>query len=89
MDEFVKSVVEHMLGTGGKPETVEPQQNINEQTIYRPNYQRNKRGVQPIQQSVFYCVDTEPENKEWLGTEETSNSLEEDLRWMRLHAKEV
>ena len=93
MDEFVKSVVEHIIGTGRETESIQTQnqENTHNKTIYRPNYQRNKRelGVQPRQQGAFYCVDTEPESKVKFGTAQGTDMLEEDLRWIRLHAKEV
>lgn len=91
MDEFVKSVVEHIIGTDREtdPIQVQSQKNTQNQTIYRPNYQRNKRGAQFNQQSAFYCVDTEPESKVKFGAAESTDMLEEDLRWIRLHAKEV
>lgn len=93
MDEFVKSVVEHILGTDGQTEMPQTQNTLNtqKQTIYRPNYQRNKNEAQVriTSSNVFYCVDTEPGGKPACEVVKTTDQLEEDLRWIRLQAKEV
>ena len=57
MDDFVKSVIAHILG--GESEPAEPgMHSAQTQTaeIYRPNYQRTKNNAQ----GRFVCIDTEP-----------------------------
>lgn len=85
MDEFVKSVVECILGKEKDAETIQ----IQNQNIYRPNYQRSKRGEQSNKHNFFYCIDIEPESKVKFETTESTDMLEEDLRWIRLNAREV
>lgn len=91
MDEFVKSVVEHIIGTGeeskhytsgqqGEETQPEHPSGIQNQEIYRPNYQRNKK--------MFYCVETQPEIEIKFNQKQYRETLEEDLRWLRLQAKE-
>ncbi len=85
MDEFVKSVVAHIVG--GERDEEQPIQ-AQQQTLYRPNYQRNRKGGGCVRNDAFYCVDIEPENQMRFEKIQKNNMLEEDLRWIRLNAKE-
>lgn len=96
MDEFVKSVVGHIMGKetaesykeyrGRDSQSIYEKEGDGQAAIYRPNYQRRKENERTIQSGTFLCVDTEPEDDTLIRTGERENGLEEDLRWLKLTA---